>query len=388
MKFEIITYNKNIDCDLLELFYRSIYYNRKEFEIVRVPNNWIDRYFNYKNCIKLVARDKNKIIGSLGILPRQCIIDGKKVTVGCFIDNCLLPDYRDHYELVFSKLFSQAEHKMKKKGMDILYGWDYIKNVYQHKDFFKKFGFKCKVGINWFAGGNEFFGKYPNKWDGKMPIHWEIVFKLVQFYYRLKGGFTIRVPDNITFRKMDIQDIEKMIELEKFVYNNIEFSPCYSKKEYLKIMSDNSIHGIIAEKDKEIVGIITYFTSAWSGWMFGKPFYDNEWRTFFTFTPDEFLILPDYQHTSLPSAMVLQLMKINDPYNFEDMRKSYGFIADIFDIKMKWRRTGLLKAGCLEAKADYGAILAKSLSKNIELDTNKIWYLPGRYVVPPVPENI
>jgi hypothetical protein len=41
----------------------------------------------------------------------------------------------------------------------------------------------------------------------------------------------------------------------------------------------------------------------------------------------------------------------------------------------------------MEPKADFGTILAKSLREDIKLDKNKIWYLPARYILAPVPST-
>jgi hypothetical protein len=119
--------------------------------------------------------------------------------------------------------------------------------------------------------------------------------------------------------------------------------------------------------------------------MFGKPYYDKEWQTFFTLTPDEFAIIQEYQATSVPINMILRLLKLKKPSEDVLRKNSYGFIADVFDRRIGWRRKALLKAGCMEPKQDYGAILAKSLRDDIKLDPNKIWHLPARYIIAPVP---
>ena len=387
VKIKIENYTGGYDTDLIELFYRSIYYNRKEFETVRVPDNWINRYQIYNNSITKIAIHKGKIIGSLGVLPGKCKVDGKIINVGCFVDNCILPEYLDNYENIFSELFFNAEKDMIEQGMDVICGWNYLKHVNKHSKFFKNLDFTWIEGINWFAGGFDFKGEYPKKWDGHMPFYWRPMFRFVNYYYRIKSGFIHHLPQDVHLRTMQTQDIEKILKFSEKLYEGVEFAPSYTIREFSDIIANNNIHGIIAEKNSEIIGVLTYITTAWSGWMFGKPYYNNKWRTFFTFTPDEFIVTPEYQNTSIPVNMILELMKIKNPEEPIEHRKGYSFIDDIFDRKIHWRMDALSKSGCIEAKADYGVILAKSLRDDIELDTNKIWHLPARYIVAPVPSS-
>jgi hypothetical protein len=119
--------------------------------------------------------------------------------------------------------------------------------------------------------------------------------------------------------------------------------------------------------------------------MYGKPYYNNDWTMFYSFTPDEFVVSIDYQNTSVPANMVLQLIKTKDPEKNIRNKDNYALTVDVFDRRTKWRRDAFLKLGFTEPKFDHGAILAKSLSRDIELDKGKIWHLPSRCILAPVP---
>jgi len=379
-------YTAEFDQELLQLFYRSIYFNRKEFETVRPSNNWIDRYRINNNSITKIAIHKGKIIASLGVIPTKCKVKGKVMNVGCFVDNCILPKFLDNYEIIFNNLFSEIENDMKQKGVNVICGWDYLKNIQQHKDFFHSMGFTWINGVNWFAGGYDFKGEYPRKWDVNLSLFWKIIFKLVFNMNRLTRSPLHHLPAGVKIREMVNSDIKKILKLSDNFYSDFELAPYYTIKEYKKIQRANNIHGIIAEYNSDIIGALTYITGAWSGWMFGKPSYSNNWKTFFTLTPDEFIITPKFQDTSVPTYMILELMKIKHPNKPTEYKKNYSFIADIFDRRINWRRESILKSGCIEAKADLGAILVKSLKKDLNLDTSKLWNLPARNIITPVRE--
>ena len=106
MYIQTIDYDKKYDQALLDLFYRSVYgtltYKKdKGSDYVRVPSQWIYRYSLSEGSITKVAIEDNNVIGSLGIAIRTGKIDDKKVKIGCFVDNCIPPKYRDRYKDIF-----------------------------------------------------------------------------------------------------------------------------------------------------------------------------------------------------------------------------------------------------------------------------------------------
>lgn len=385
MDLGIVDYSEDIDNELLDLFYQSIYYKKKEFEYIRVPNKWIYRYEISEDYVAKIAICEGEIIGSLGVIIRKGKINNNSTKIGCFVDNCILPKYLERYDEVFWPLFTEIENELRRREVDVICGWDFLEKIDSHSEFFKKLGFNWIEGVNWYPGGFDVKGDYPIKWKTHVNIAWKLFFKSITYYHKIKEKFLPKLPDSINIRNMEEGDIVGVYEVLNKCYNNVEFAPEYSLNEFRKIVEKNNIHGIVAERNSTIIGALTYITSAWSGWMYGKPYYDEKWQTFFTFTPDEFGVLPKYQNTSIPAQIALRLLKLKSPHEKTLRKNSYGFIADVFDRRIEWRREAYLKSGCFEPKADYGVILAKSLREDISLDPNKIWYLPARYVLAPVP---
>jgi hypothetical protein len=382
-----VDYEKEIDRKLLDLFYQSIFYKKKEFEYVRVPDDWIYRYEVSKNYITKIVTYDGELIASLGTLIETGKVDNKTVKIGCFVDNCILPKYLDKYDEIFNGLFNEMENEMKERGVDVICGWDFLKNVNNHSDFLKNLGFSWVKGVNWFSTGISLNGNYPFKWKTKINTFWKTIFSLFKYYYKIRAHFIHSLPKGIILRNMRISDFKEAYNLINNSNKNTQFAPSYNFGKLKEIIKSNNIHGIVAEEDSKIIGILTYITTAWSGWMFGKPRYDKNWQIFFGFTPDEFAVLPEYQNSSLPVNMILYLMKISNPENSTMQEKDYSFVASVFNRKIKWRRDAFLKLGCTEPKFDHGVILAKSLREDIKLDKNKIWHLPARYILAPVPST-
>ncbi len=381
MDFKIVEYPRERDQQLLDLFYRSTFYNKKEFEYVRVPNNWIYRYEISGDYTTKIVESNNEIVASLGVIIREGRVDNKITKIGCFVDNCILPKYLDKYDEIFQLLFQEIEKEMKERGIGILCGWDFLKNITFHEDFLKKMGFDWVKGINWFSSGISLTGTYPFAWTTKINTFWKNFFKLLRYYTKIKSNFVKVLPHGITLRTMKQSDLEEVCSSINNVKEDIEFSSFYNFNGFKNIIEKNNIQGIIAETNSEIVGILTYITSAWSGWMFGKPYYDKNFQIFFGYTPDEFVVLPEYQNSSLPANMLLSLMKMN-------ITDDYNFAASVFDKRINWKRNASLKLGYSEPKFDHGAILAKSLNENIKLHPDKRWYLPARCILAPVPQEL
>jgi len=396
MDLEIVNYKEEYDQALLELFYRSVYgtstYKEdKGSDYVRVPPKWIYRYSLSEGSITKVAIENGNVIGSLGIAIRTGKLNDKKVKIGCFVDNCILPKYRDNYEDIFQKLFMNLESDAKKQGVDVICGWDFYKpSIGEHRELFERMDYKWVEDVCWYIGGCAIKGEYPYGWNSTdIGIFWRWGFRLLRYYYRLKERLTPKLSRDIKIRDMKNDDLEDVCELINTANKDTLFPPDYTKKDFQDIIKKNNIHGLVAEKGSRIVGVLTYITAAWSGQMFSRPYYDKDWKIVFGFVPDEFAVLPEYQETALPVNMVFELAKIKNPEKGIKYNNNYAFISDIIDERkeMKWRKKAFLKFGCTKPKVGRGVILAKSLREGIQLDTNKIWHLPARYIVAPVPSS-
>ncbi|MHA2053120.1 MAG: hypothetical protein ACW99F_05910 [Candidatus Hodarchaeales archaeon] len=385
MKIEIVSYQPDCDQELLNLFYKSIFYKKKEFEYVRVPNKWISRYNLADNYLIKISKFDGKIIATLGALVRKGKAQGRSVKIACLVDNCILPEYYNKYDEIFYSLLTEIEKECKDEKIDVIQGWDFLKNINRHKNLWKSLGYSWKEGINWFPGGFDWRGEYPINWRTRVNFFWKLVFKTIYIYQRIKEKLLPECPEGVNIRNMEEEDIPFAYDFLKDGHF-AEFSPSFSLNEFQRNVKNNNINGLISEKNGRLVGVLTYITSAWSGWMYGKPGYTNNWQIFYTFTPDEFFVSQEFRDTSLPSHMALRLLKLLSPHKQELRKNSYGFIADVFDRELKWRRKAYLKVGCFEPKADFGAIICKSLKSEIEIDTTKIWSLPSRYILAPVIE--
>lgn len=396
MKIEIVNYKPKYDKALLELFYRSVYgvttyRNEKGSDYVRIPNSWIYRYRLPEENITKVAMKDDSIIGSLGVVVRTGKINDRKVKIGCFVDNCILPEYLADYEDIFYKLFTKLEDEARERNIDVICGWDFYQpSIGEHRNLFERMNYKWTEGICWYIGGSSIKGDYPYKWDAtSISLFWRVAFKFLRYYYKIREIITPKLPRDIKIRDMENDDIGEVCNLINNLNEDILFAPEYSERAYKEVIKNNNIHGIVAEKNSQIVGVLTYITAAWSGQMFGKPYYDKKWQTIFGFLPDDFVVLPEYQKTSLPLNMVFELAKREDPETGKKHRNNYSFISDVIDDreKMRWRKKAFLDSGCTKPKVGSGVILAKSLRDDIKLDTKKVWYLPARYIVAPVPSS-
>jgi hypothetical protein len=381
MKFKIVSYLPEFDKKLLDLFYSSIFFNKKEFDYKRVPNHWIYRYKIHGDFIIKLATLKGEIIASLGVLIQNGIINGKKVKTAYFVDNCILPKYLDQYEEVFSKLFEEIEKDLKKINVEILQGWDFLEKIYKNRKFFRNMGFIELQGVNWFSSGINLKRDRPLKWEAGVNFFWKIFFKFLMFYYNFRCNLIKKVPENVVIRTLHDTEIDQVYEFCRKNREDYFFS--HNSLDTFKNLIDSKIlHAIIAERDSRIVGVLTYVLVAWGGWMFKKPFYDKNSTTFFGFTPDEFEVSEEYKNSSLPPNMIKYLMKINSS------GKELNFIATVFNRKKHWKTRAYKKLGFAEPKFDNGAILIKSLNKNLLIDPQRIWSVPAQYIIAPVPFTV
>jgi hypothetical protein len=397
MKIDIINYSKEYDKLLLELFYRSVYgiptyKEEKGSDYVRVPSNWNYRYSLSEGSITKIAIENDKIIGSLGIVIRTGKINGKKVKIGCFVDNCISPKYLNNYDDIIQKLFISMETEAKEKGVDVICGWDFYKlPIGEHRKLFERMNYKWIEDVSWYLAGDILNGEYPYIWNSMdINIFWRLVFRLLRYKYKLRGIFIPKLTEDISIRDMKTDDLEGVCDLINTNSKDTLFATDYNKKDFQDIIKRNNIHGLVAVKNSRIIGVLTYITVAWSGQMFGKPYYDKNWKIVFGFLPDEFAVLSEYRKTELPTNMVIELAKIKNPKKGTRYKSNHAFISDVIEghRDMEWRRNAFLNFGCMKPKAGYGVILAKSLRNDIEIDTSKIWHLPARNIVAPVPEKI
>jgi hypothetical protein len=376
LKIEIVNYDPTYDTELITLSYKSLFYKKKEFEYVRVPQVWIQRYNLSEDSIKKIAIRNGKIIASLGVLIRKGVVGGKKMKIGCLVDNCLDPEYLESYEFIFGKLLEAIESEARRKDVGVLQGWDFEKNIVQHKLFLSDRGYSYVSGVNWFPGGSDPLEPFPS-------LIWKILSKLYYGYIRARVMLLKSLPKGIEIRKMLPEDYSRVGNFLSSSAGKYEFGTCYQNGDFEEIVERNNIHGFVAQKNEKIVGVLTYIISAWSGWLYNKPFYDNDYKICLSFTPDEFHILPEYQDTSLGSRMLLEFMKTKDPHTSEKMRNGYQSYADVFHRRIEWRKRALKSLGNSEPAFDYGSIFFKPLEE-ISISDDKPWLLPSRYILSPV----
>ncbi|MHA2218214.1 MAG: hypothetical protein ACXACY_19935 [Candidatus Hodarchaeales archaeon] len=387
MNLKIESYKNVFDEELLNLFYKSNFHKRNEFDYVRIPKNWLYRYKSSKPYIIKIAKEDETLIASLGLVCRKAIVENKIVKIGCFVDNCILPEYNDFFEDVFTQLFREVEKSARKEELDIIQGWTFLKNLEKNREFWKELGFVYKGGINCYLGGSDYDFSYPQPPGFNIPAYWKILLGLNKYNFKIRERFLNPLKKSIKLRlaeKTDTEIIHTFLDENKV---NEEFSSYYSYLEFKKNFEKNNIFGILAEERHELIGVLTFINTAWSGWMYGIPYYDVDWGIFYSFIVDEFYVSPEYQNTPLPSHMLLKLMKIKDPEKKIMNKNNYTYVGAIFDRQSDWMRRSFLKLGFSEPKFDYGVILAKSLNENIKIKLDKIWNLPPRYILAPVPSS-
>ena len=205
----------------------------------------------------------------------------------------------------------------------------------------------------------------------------------MRLHHRVRELFSKKTPERISIDHINEDDV---VTVGQFISKNEggTLSSEYTEDEYKEIWKNNDMHGIVARDHDKIVGVLTYITSSWSGWMFGKPGYDKTFQTFFGFTPDEFVVLPEFRDTSVPMNMILKLLRTKNPRSGDMHRGDYTFVADVFDKNIQWRRNALFSMGFTEPKFDRGVILVKVFDGDIDLSKSNPLVLPARYIITPV----
>lgn len=373
MEVSIEKYNKNSDQELINLFYKSIFQNRNEYEYAR--KTWIERYLPYENSIIRVAKVNKKIVGSLGILPTQMQLNGKKFLAGCFVDNCVSPEFNKQKIEINNLLFKEVEHEMQQKGYSLLIGWDYEKNI---KNYSEIENIKIKTGINWISGGFEYKKNCPKNWQSSKSLLSMFIF--MKLYNKIKKDFSIKDND-LKIRKMKSTDLTNFNKILNDIYTN-DLIVSYTKKTTNFLLNNLNLQGIVFEKKGKIIGIIPFNIGLWSGWMFGKPHITKNWEFFKTLIPEEFAFDRKYLDTPLPQQAAACLT--NAFKNFDTLKDTNGFVTDVFDTSVAWKKKAYIGAGYLEPKIDLGVYVGKQLKNNIKLNLDNAWHIPARNIIAPI----
>jgi len=370
-KIKVINFKDEHDKQALELFYRHVFYKRKEFEYARYPS-WIHRYSLEENSIKRLAVDDGKIVGSLGLIPYNGYINGRKTKIGFFVDNCVLPERNWQYDEIFLKLFKSVEKTAKKTGIEILAGWDYTRNMEAHKELFKKMGYSRIDGINWFGGGTKHVHLLPNE-EFKLHFFWRIAFKLLFIKHRI-FEFFFKPLKNEKIREMKNSDLPEVVKLINAENEKLDFSKRYTLITLKEMIEKYNAQSLVAETKGKITGALLTFVAPWSGWMYGKPFYTKTHALFLIKHPLEFAVNSE---NAEKTAAHLLFYAMND-----EKKGKYLFFVDVFDRRISWMRKAYLDTGAEELPYDYGTLFFKNLSgKKILL--NKPVYIPTNLVINP-----
>lgn len=381
MKLQIFNYDPKYDTQLIDHFYKSVFHNRDEFEYTR-PNSWFQRYSSYKSPIIKIAKYKNCIAGTLGILPCTAVIKERILEGGYFVDNCVSPDFIEAYDEIMLELFKSVEKEMRLKNLKFIAGWDYLKNFECHNDLYVNLGFSFRRGVNWFVGGLEYKRKKPKKWGGNNKIYWGSAFFILKFYNFFKALSTPKKIKGVSIKFADKTDFKKITRFLNEENPTREFHAFYSPEILEQLWESIGLRSLIAEKDDKVLGVATFTISTWTGLMYGKPF-DKKWEEFRTITPDEFVISKEWVNTNLPIVMIRSLLDLDKRYTIST--GSSGFVAAIFDRGTEWIQQSFKSAGFLEARADFGVFLAKPLNK-LSFNDEFPWSIPARAIIAPYPD--
>jgi len=383
MKLQITDYKKKFDSQLLDLFYDYVFNDRDEFEYSR-PNSWIYRYEFFDSPIIKIAKFKNKIVGTFGIIPTNSSINGKIFKGGYFVDNCISPDYIDQYNNIMSELIKSSIKDAIKHNFKFIIGWDYLKNYKKYNNFYSKLGFICHPNINWFAGGFEYYKESPKIWRGKRKVYWKTLFHILTYYNKYKMRFNVKEINGVSIELACRDDLDEIADFINENHPAESFHCYYSYGDLEKIWDSLGIRCLAAKKDNEILGVVTFFVSTWTGLMYGKPTGDD-WEEFKTIIPDEFVISKTWINTDLPMLMIRFLLDFDKKFNIDS--NTHGFVTPLFDRKIDWKRKTYKKWGFVEAKVDYGVYLVKSLN-GFKINNDGRWSIPPRSIVVPHPDWI
>lgn len=369
MAIDIIDFKKKYETEALNFFYKSVFYNRKEFEYARLPT-WTHRYSLENNNIIRLAVDNNKIIGTLGLILYSGYYQNKKTKLGFFVDNCVLPKY--DYNKVMIKLFESIEKEAKKAKIDFILGWDYKTKTDLSMTLFKKMNYSIIDGINWFGSGTNHVDAFYVK-DFRLSIIWKFLLKLFS-YKQYRNEKKLKPLNNEKIRKMKENDLPQIVNLINSHTKKMEFSPMYTVDSLKNIIKKYRAHGYVVVSNKKIIGVIIYFLAPWSGWMYGKPEYSKSYGFFLIKHPLEFAIKEEFSEKIAPH-LLFRAMK-------DESHKGYFMLVDVFDRRIDWLREAYFNVGADELPYDFGTIILKNLSgKKVEL--KKPIYIPTNLVISP-----
>lgn len=372
MAIEIINYEEEYETEVLQLFYKSVFYNRKEFEYTRLPT-WAHRYNIEKRTIRKLAIDHNKVIGSLGVLIYDGCIENEKYDLGFFVDNCILPEYGSQSEEILYQLFTNVENQARQEKVRCILGWDYTHKADTHSNLFHQLKYQRIDGINWIGGGTKHTHAFFDK-NKKLGMQWKVGFSLLNLKFHFKE-IRLKTPENLIFRSLQSNDFKKAVDVLNKNNKNFLFYPGYtitSLKEHIK---KYHAKGIVAEINGAMVGILLYFHAPWSGWMFGKPTYTQSSTMFLIRHPLEFAVQPDFAQQVAPH-LLLQAMK------HENTKQKYLMFVDVFDTRIDWMKNAYYSIGATELPYDYGTILYKTLDDST-INTSRPFYIPTQLVISP-----
>jgi len=332
--------------------------------------SWYHRYSLENNNIICLALEDEKIIGSLGLIYYSGYYQNKKLKLGFFVDNCVLPDY--NYKEVMTKLFQVVEKEAKKAKIEFILGWDYKTKTELNKGFYKIMNYSVINGINWFGGGtNPADSFYVNNF--KLSKTWKFLLKLYSFKQFRKEKKLIPL-NNENIRKMEEKDIPQIVDLINSQNKKIDFSPVYTVNLLKKVIKKYQTKGYVVELNDKIIGVIILFVAPWSGWMYGKPEYSKSFSYVLIKHPIEFAINQNFSEKIAPH-LLFKAMK-------DENKKGYFMLVDVFDRRIVWLRESFHKIGADELPYDFGSIIIKNLTgKKIEL--KKPIYIPTNLVISP-----
>ncbi len=368
---KIVGYKKQYDDKFLRLFYQSIFFSRKEFDNARLPT-WYHRYSLEEHSCQYIALSGDQFIGSLGLISYDGVVDGKKQKIGFFVDNCINPNYPHEYNEIMIQLLNKLEDEAKKQKISIIIGWDYTTQADKHNELFQRLGYSRLDGINWFGGGSRPIRSF--SYNGfKLSLVWKIGLKLLSLKYRYQKQ-KFKQLNEVIFRNFENKDIDKAVELINARNKTLEFSPRYTKETLHKKIKKYSAQGIVAEKEKDLLGVLLFFNAPWSGWMFGKPTYDQKYAIILIRHPLEIAVSGDYQETITPHLLLRGYVDENHKGNL--------MFVDIFDRRETWLTEANIKIGSDEFPYDFGTVFIKTLS-NVSIDLSKPIYIPTNLVISP-----
>lgn len=375
MTIKIINFKNEHDSLVLDLFYKSVYHTRNEFEAARTPS-WFHRYSLEPETIKYLALKNGKIVGSLGLITYLGYINGHKYKVGFFVDNCILPEYSTEYNIILSRLFYQIEKTAKKMSIDLLVGWDYKKHADHHNELFTSMGYSRIDGINWIGGGTKHVQLISIK-EFNLPLLWKIGLRILNYKHHIRELLLARLKHE-KIRSIHQKDIPEIVRIINNQNRSLDLSPKYTSTSLNRIMKKYNANGIVAELNGQIIGVLIYFLAPWSGWMYGKPGYTKRHGIFLIKHPLEFGVTTEYAER-IGAHLLFEAMK--------EKGNKYMFLVDVIDRRITWMRNAFLATGANEFLYDYGTLFIKYLSKkNIKI--KKPVYIPTNLVISPYTKRI